>query len=111
MIKSLVRVKEVVGETAKQFNLSQKEVLRMASDQFKEEQRQKVVVLQPQLQTQPQVQIKLPTEPDKSVAEMLHKKRQRKSENNEGEEEKTTAFSTPMSRPPSLQLLLQTAVS
>ena len=33
MIKSLVRVKEVVGETAKQFNLSQKEVLRMASDQ------------------------------------------------------------------------------
>ena len=33
MIKSLVRVKEVVGETAKQLNLSQKEVLRMASDQ------------------------------------------------------------------------------
>ena len=77
------------------------------SPQFKEEQRQKVIVLQPQ--AQPQVQIKLPTEPDKSVAEMLHKKRQRKSENNnnEGEEEKTTAFSTPMSRPPSLQLLLQ----
>ena len=37
MIKSLVRVKEVVGETAKQFNLSQKEVLRMASDQERSE--------------------------------------------------------------------------
>ena len=76
--------------------------------QFKEEQRQKVVVLQPQLPTRPQVQIKLPTEPDKGVAEMLHKKRQRKSEsNNNNEGEGTTAFSTPMSRPPSLQILLQ----
>ena len=79
--------------------------------QFKEEQRQKVVVLQPQLPTRPPVQIKLPTEPDKGVAEMLHKKRQRKSEsnnnNNEGEGEATTSFSTPMSRPPSLQILLQ----
>ena len=76
--------------------------------QFKEEQRQKVVVLQPQLQTRPpQVQIKLPTEPDKGVAEMLHKKRQRKSEsnNNNNEGEGTTAFST--RRPPSLQILLQ----
>ena len=78
--------------------------------QFKEEQRQKVVVLQPQLPTRPPVQIKLPTEPDKGVAEMLHKKRQRKSEsnnNNEGEGEATTSFSAPMSRPPSLQILLQ----
>ena len=81
--------------------------------QFKEEQRQKVVVLQPQLPTRPPVQIKLPTEPDKGVAEMLHKKRQRKSEsnnNNEGEGEPTTSFSTPMSRPPSLQILLQVSI-
>merc|ERR1712117_996376 len=69
---------------------------------------------QPQLPTRPPVQIKLPTEPDKGVAEMLHKKRQRKSEsnnNNEGEGEPTTSFSTPMSRPPSLQILLQSAGS
>ena len=83
--------------------------------QFKEEQRQKVVVLQPQLPTRPPVQIKLPTEPDKGVAEMLHKKRQRKSEsnnnNNEGEGEATTSFSTPMSRPPSLQILLQVSTT
>ena len=76
--------------------------------QFKEEQRQKVVVLQPQLQPRPQVQIKLPTEPDKGVAEMLNKKRQRKSEsNNNNEGEGTASFSAPMSRPPSLQILLQ----
>ena len=63
--------------------------------------------MQPQLQTRPQVQIKLPTEPDKGVAEMLHKKRQRKSEsNNNNEGERNTSFSTPMS----LQILLQVLI-
>jgi hypothetical protein len=97
MLKTLVRVKEVVGETAKQFNLSQREVLKMASDQFKEElnekqQRKPVQVLLLPAAPHPQL-IRLPTEPDRSVVAM-HK--QNKS-------------SSHSSRPPSVQLLLQSA--